>query len=308
MSATPPDGAAALCPAQPVSTPSARKRPVTIPWREVACRLAEGARPGAIAADLGLQEERIWRHLRKSLRFRFYLQQAVDRQRLLAGLQLAATAPGALVSRSQQAEDLDGAGLRLLAEAGGGSVPPEGGTQKQIEQLGETASLPPNMAWRARMAAERRGMDLQAAEARGFLDGLNSGLARAVAVPVRPDSASTRPESAPNRPDSASTGPESAPNRPDSTPTGPESAPNRPDSTPTGPESAPNRPDSTPTGPESASNRPDSTSAAPRPRPPQVALRPPAEPPSRAIVDLEGPDLARLRAQGLLGGGQPPDS
>jgi hypothetical protein len=247
------------------STPAVagRTRPVRIPWREVARRLADGEKPAAIAAGLGLNEDRIWRHLRRSLRFRFYLQQAVDRQRLLAGLQLAATAPGALVSRSQQAENLDGEGLRLLNEAAGGSVPSEGGVGKQIEHLGETGGLPPNMAWRARMAAERRGMDLAAAEARGFLDGLNSGLARATAVPVRPDSAST------------------------------------------GPDSAPNGPDSTPTGPESASNRPDSLSAAPRQRPPLS----PAEPPPRAIVDLDGPDLARLRAQGLLGGGErPPDS
>ncbi|MFN3400466.1 MAG: hypothetical protein ACK4Z4_09025, partial [Ferrovibrio sp.] len=125
-----------------------KARPARIPWREIARRLAGGAQPAALAPEYGIDEDRIWRHLRKSLRFRFYLQQAVDRQRLLAGLQLAATAPGALVSRGQQAASLDGEGLRLLAEAGGGSVPPEGGTQKQIEQLGETAALPPNMAWR----------------------------------------------------------------------------------------------------------------------------------------------------------------
>jgi hypothetical protein len=262
---------------------TAKAHPARIPWREIARRLAGGAQPAVLAPDYGIDEDRIWRHLRRSLRFRFYLQQAVDRQRLLAGLQLAATAPGALVSRGQQAAGLDGEGLRLLAEAGGGSIPPEGGTHKQIEQLGETAALPPNMAWRARMAVERRAMDLEAAEARGFRDGLNSGLARAAQttdVTARPGSAS---------------------NRPDSTPIGPESAPNRPDS-------ASNRPDSTPIGPESASNRPDSAPPGPRLRP----SAPRAEPSPYTVVDLDGPDLRRLRAAGLLGPAKtaerPPDS
>lgn len=276
-------------------------RPARIPWREIARRLAGGAQPAALAPDYGIDEDRIWRHLRKSLRFRFYLQQAVDRQRLLAGLQLAATAPGALVSRGQQAASLDGEGLRLLAEAGGGSVPPEGGTHKQIEQLGETASLPPNMAWRVRMAAERRGMDIEAAEARGFLDGLNSGLARAARAPVPAPAVSARPDAAPNGPEFASDRPESVSNRPDSTPTGPDSAPNRP-------ESVSDRPDSTPNRPDSAANRPDLAAPGPRLRP----SAPRAEPSPYAVVDLDGPDLRRLRAAGMLGPARttdgPPDS
>jgi hypothetical protein len=271
--------------AAPPSQATAKASPARIPWREIARRLAGGAQPAVLAPEYGIDEDRIWRHLRKSLRFRFYLQQAVDRQRLLAGLQLAATAPGALVSRGQQAGSLDGEGLRLLAEAGGGSVPPEGGTQKQIEQLGETAALPPNMAWRARMATERRQMDLEAAEARGFSDGLNSGLARvaqATVVTTKPDSASNRPDSPPNRP---------------------ESAPNRPDSAPDRPDSASNRPDSTPTGPVSASNRPEPIATGPRLRP----SAPRAEPSPYAVVDLDGPDLRRLRAAGLLGPAKTPD-
>ncbi|MBS4044692.1 MAG: hypothetical protein KG075_00010 [Alphaproteobacteria bacterium] len=265
--------------AAPPSQATAKASPARIPWREIARRLAGGAQPAALAPEYGIDEDRIWRHLRKSLRFRFYLQQAVDRQRLLAGLQLAATAPGALVSRGQQAASLDGEGLRLLAEAGGGSVPPEGGTQKQIEQLGETAALPPNMAWRTRMAVERRAMDLEAAGARGFLDGLNSGLARAAQATA------------------VAAGPGSVSNRPDSTPTGPESAPNRP-------ESVSDRPDSIPNRPDSASSRPDSAPPGPRLRP----SAPRAEPPRYTVVDLDGPDLQRLRAAGLLGDGRMPDS
>ena len=154
MSSAPLDGVDA--PGSTLSTPSGRKRPVAIPWREVACRLAEGAKPAAIAADLGLQEERIWRHLRKSLRFRFYLRQAVERQRLLAGLQLATLGQAALVSRGLDPNSLDGDLLRLLNEAA-----PDGDVGPQIEQLGNTGERPPNMAFRRRLAEEKRQMDLQ---------------------------------------------------------------------------------------------------------------------------------------------------
>uniref|UniRef100_UPI00313811D1 hypothetical protein n=1 Tax=Ferrovibrio terrae TaxID=2594003 RepID=UPI00313811D1 len=90
----------------PGPTPSGRKSPVTIPWRLVARRLAEGEKPGAIAAGLGLEEDRIWRHLRRSLRFRFYLRQALERQQMLAGLQLAAAGRSAMLSRGLQPESL----------------------------------------------------------------------------------------------------------------------------------------------------------------------------------------------------------
>lgn len=140
----------------PVATPSGRARPVTIPWREIACRLAEGAKPAAVAADLGLREERIWRHLRQSLRFRFYLRQAMERQRLLAGLQLATLGQAALLSRGLHPESLDGDLLRLLNEAA-----PDDDLGPQIERLGKTGERPPNMAFRRRMAEEQQRMDLQ---------------------------------------------------------------------------------------------------------------------------------------------------
>lgn len=158
MASIHPDGTGAPClsatPCGP--TKSGRKRPVAIPWREVACRLAEGAKPAGVAANLGLKEERIWRHLRQSLRFRFYLRQAVERQRLLAGLQLATLGQAALLSRGQKPDSLDGDLLRLLTEAA-----PEEEVGQQIEQLGKTGERPPNMAFRRRMAEEKRLMDLQ---------------------------------------------------------------------------------------------------------------------------------------------------
>lgn len=234
------------------TSPSGRASPVMVPWREIACRLAEGARPATVAADLGLREERIWRHLRKSLRFRFYLQQAMERQRLLAGLQLATLGQTALLSRGLNPESLDGDLLRLLHEAA-----PDSDIGQQIEQLGKTGERPPNMAFRRRLAEERQRMDLQM-EVWQAQDAVHEAATPATAEPQRTETNASEPiRTATNA-------------------------------------SEPLR---------SATNTGEAE-RTPRLRPPS----PPAEPPPRAVVDLDGPDLARLRAQGLLGGGHPPDS
>lgn len=74
------------------SSPSAaarsigRARPKLIDWRRAAKLLAQGQTPEAIAAALGIAEGRIWRHWRKSRRFRFYIQQAFERRSGLAAL------------------------------------------------------------------------------------------------------------------------------------------------------------------------------------------------------------------------------
>lgn len=248
------------------ATPSGRKSPVAIPWRDIACRLAEGARPAAVAADLGLAEERIWRHLRKSLRFRFYLQQAMERQRLLAGLQLATLGQTALLSRGLNAENLDGDLLRLLHEAAHRQEPGSDLAQ-QIEQLGKTGEVPPNMAFRRRLAEERQRMDMQM-EVWRAQDAVREAGTMATAEPLRiAANASEPPRSATNTHEPVRTATNAS------------------------------------EPPRSATNTREAE-RTPRPRPPS----PPAEPPPRAIVDLDGPDLARLRAQGLLGDARPPDS
>lgn len=143
-------------PAEP-PLPKKKRRPATrFDWKAVARRLAEGERPAAIAAGGGPDEDRIWRHMKRSLRFRFYIRQALERQRLLAELQLGAAGPAALVSRSRQADSLDGETLRLLEAAGDEAAP---NLAQQVEQLGETGGPPPNMALRKRIAAEKRQMD-----------------------------------------------------------------------------------------------------------------------------------------------------
>jgi hypothetical protein len=133
-----------------------------IPWRDVARRLAEGEKPGAIAAGLAIDEERIWRHLRKSLRFRTYLRQAIERQKYLADLLLEGTGRSAMVALGRQPENLDGGMLRcLLDEAGRTAEADAPALARRIERLGETGAPPPNMAFRRRMAEEKRRMDQQ---------------------------------------------------------------------------------------------------------------------------------------------------
>lgn len=260
MSALRPDGDGAP---QPDPARPTRKSPVAIPWRDIACRLAEGARPAAVAADLGLPEERIWRHLRKSLRFRFYLRQAMERQRLLAGLQLATLGQTALLSRGLNPENLDGDLLRLLHEAAHRQEPGSD-LAPQIEQLGKTGEPPPNMAFRRRLAEEKRRMDMQVETWR------LQDAARATGA----TNASEPPRSAANTHEPVRTATNA-------------SEPQR---------SATNSHEPL----RSATNAREAERTPPA-RPSHVALRPPAEPPPRAVVDLEGPDLTRLRAQGLLG-------
>jgi len=245
-----------------------RKRPIAIPWREVACRLAEGARPAAIAADLGLAEERIWRHLRKSLRFRFYLRQAMERQRLLAGLQLASLGQTALLSRGLDPANLDGDLLRLLAEAA-----PAEDIGQQIEQLGQTGEPPPNMAFRRRLSEERQRMDLQMKVWQA-----QDAARQSTAEPQRADTSASEPkrtETNASEPPRSETNTREAERTQTNTNEHPRSAV-KPDDAPSGPRLRP---------------------SAPR-----------AEPPRYTVVDLDGPDLQRLRAAGLLGDGRMPDS
>lgn len=131
-----------------------KRKPATrIDWKTVALRMAEGAAAQAVAAEFGLQEDRIWKHLRRSLRFRHYLTQAIERRRLTAQLQINALGGAAAVSRLLQPDSMDGATLQaLLGQASGaaGDV---------VRLLGETGGAPPNMALRTRVRAERQKMD-----------------------------------------------------------------------------------------------------------------------------------------------------
>lgn len=180
----------------PTSPPVTRARPVMIPWRDVARRLAEGEKPASVAAGLTIDEDRIWRHLRKSLRFRTYLQQAIERQRQLGDMLLDGAGRSAMVALGRQPENLDGGMLRcLLDEAGRAAEADAPALARRIEQLGETGAPPPNMAFRRRMAEEKRQMDHQM-EVWRIQDAARAAAQTAVptAAPARPAPASGEPQ------------------------------------------------------------------------------------------------------------------
>lgn len=275
-----PDRAGAPTPSATPSglTPSARKRPVSIPWREVARRLAEGEKPAAIASGLGLDEDRIWRHLRKSLRFRSYLHRAIERQRQLAGLLLEGAGLAAMVASSRQPEALDGGVLRCLLDeverSSAADMPVPAEISKRIERLGETGAPLPNMAFRRRMAEEKRLMDLQVATWR------IQDTARAAAT-ARIDE-----------------------------PQGGRANASEPERTETNANEHERSETNTSEARRSETNANEAPRAGTGPRP-----RPPALPPelsSLAIIDIDGPDRARLAASGALSrpalpARQPPD-
>jgi hypothetical protein len=118
-----------------------RKSPTQIDWKKAASLMAGGTSPEAIAGLLGIPEDRIWRHLRDSLRFRFYLRQAMERQALLARIAFAATAPAAVVAYLRQAQGLDPESMRWLAQHTGvidAAAAQAAGEDDLVEQLGET--------------------------------------------------------------------------------------------------------------------------------------------------------------------------
>ena len=130
-------------PGPPVPGLPARRRPQLIDWRRVARLLAEGLDAGAVAAQAGLpDEERIWKHLHKSLRFRFYLRQACLRRAAMAELQIGPALRHALVERLRDSGSLSAEMLAAIAaEARHWQVPEdEGGIRKAVDRLAETGS------------------------------------------------------------------------------------------------------------------------------------------------------------------------
>lgn len=274
-----------------------RRKPVMVDWKLAARRVAEGAGLPAIAAELGITEEHFWRHLRRSLRFRFLLQQAVERRAGLIALQSRAALPAAVLDRCLQANSLDGSLLSALltdTEAVRSSDSPAGDSAGLIGRLAETGRRPPNMAFRRRLAAEKRQMDATFAVIKAEAAALRSG--PAADEPVRT-------ETNPNEPQRTETSP-SEPERSETNRNGPKpSGPDRGEAA-----AAPGNP--RPANPKPVNSAPYNPWPG---RPPRHLVPPPPEPRSRAalygtIVDLEGPDLARIRAMGGFDPPEPPDA
>jgi hypothetical protein len=77
---------------------------VRIDWKRGAALLVAGETPEAVAAALGITEDRLWLHLRRSARFQFLLRQARETQLLLGRLQLEAASNAAAIRCARQAE------------------------------------------------------------------------------------------------------------------------------------------------------------------------------------------------------------
>lgn len=248
----------------PPPTPAPPRRP-QIAWRRGAVMWADGEELSAICAALGIDEDRFWRHVRNSQRFRFLIQQAGERRRLQAQFRLAREGREALLRAMPQIEKYDPATLRWLGEQAGLA----GGTSSHDradsgERLRLAASPPPNQAFRKRIAAQRAKMDAEMAR-------MEQSFARRQAAEA------SAQKSQPQQNQDLS---DAKPSQNDAKPVQ-AAAPSS-----ISQQSAPPKPRANPAAWE------------PEPRPP----RPPAPPPPRSraellgtIIDLPGPDMHRIR-------------
>lgn len=88
----------------PAAPPAGKKTRVRIDWSRGAALLVAGEAPDAVAAALGITQDRLWRHLRNSARFQFLLRQARETQLLLGRLQLEAASNAAAIRCAHKAE------------------------------------------------------------------------------------------------------------------------------------------------------------------------------------------------------------
>lgn len=157
-----------------------------IDWKRGASLLVEGEKPSAVAAALGIAEDKLWLHLRNSLRFQFLLRQARERRQLLGRLRFEAVSGDAALRGTLHVESADGDTLKWLAsESGLSDTESDDNARDVIAQLSDTGRRPPNQALRKRIRAERKEMDAQVAEARDFLATLQA------ADQVKPESDKT---------------------------------------------------------------------------------------------------------------------
>lgn len=150
-------------------TPVAKR--VRVDWKRGASLLIDGEKPSAVAAALGIDEERLWQHLRKSLRFQFLLRQARERRQLLGRLKLEAVSGDAAIRGALQAEKQDAALFAELAQTSRIATVEETTEdgRDMIARLADSARRAPNQAFRRRLAVERRAMDAEVDETRRLL-------------------------------------------------------------------------------------------------------------------------------------------
>jgi len=247
-----------------LGAPRKRKVPVRIDWRGIAQRLAEGEKPRDIAASLGLAENRIWRHISRSVHFQAELQRAADRQQVLARLTFGTTGQAAAMAHLGAAESIGDEAALWLAERTGlaGNRPPAGEPEDALAaQLGAAAWRPLRRRKPLRAPEERQPSAVEIAEHAEWL-----------AAAAEFEAERLRARAAQNDPD-ASTSVQSNPDASRSIQSDPDA---------------------------STSGQSDLEPFRPAPRPPAPPPNKSFRPPQRTIVDLDSPDLARLKAEGQL--------
>ena len=127
-------------------------------WKRGARLLVGGADAEAVAAALDITEDRLWAQLHRSLRFRHYIRQALERQQQLAHLQFGAVMRASAVRAGAKADALDGALLPPLIAALGLTDPAGRGDGDPVERLGGTGARPPNQAKQRRLRVEIAAM------------------------------------------------------------------------------------------------------------------------------------------------------
>jgi hypothetical protein len=154
-------------PARAVATAANRagRKRIRIDWKRGAALLIDGETPTAICAALGIDEDRLWRHLRGSLRFQYLLRQARERRRLLGQLKLESVSREAVVRLARSADKPDAMLIAQLAQTAQGEGRGEGGGSTEnsdvIARLADSGRRPPNQAFRKRLAVERKQMDAE---------------------------------------------------------------------------------------------------------------------------------------------------
>lgn len=165
-----------ISPARAIAA-AGRKR-VRIDWKRGAALLIDGETPTAICAALGIDEDRLWRHLRSSLRFQFLLRQARERRQLLGQIRLEAASREAAVRLARCAEKPEAGLIAELAAngtgrgtGGGTAAPPDDEGHDVIARLAQSGRRPPNQALRQRCDREWRQMSAEVDETRRLLAG-----------------------------------------------------------------------------------------------------------------------------------------
>lgn len=149
-------------PARPLAN-AGRKR-VRIDWKRGASLLIDGETPTAVCAALGIDEDRLWRHLRSSLRFQYLLRQARERRRLLGRLKLESVSREAVLRLARSADKPEAMLIAQLAQTAQGEGDAAAKDGDVIARLAESGRRPPNQAFRKRLAVERKQMDAEFAD------------------------------------------------------------------------------------------------------------------------------------------------